>query len=110
MNKKIGGTARAKVARTELSEILNNPSHPDYTKKDIYFAKRYDVSRHTIYKIRDDLKCVSRPNRLINFIKKNSSDTMTIQDIATKTGIRYQLVYKAVKDNKIPYLPLKSSN
>ena len=101
VNKKIGGLERAKIAREELRLIFNDPLNPLYFAKDIEYAKKFDVTRHTIYSIRDQLCIPSRSGRILNTIKKMKTKSLSIKDISEKLNIKYQNLYKIITDNKI---------
>ena len=101
INKKIGGLGRAKIAREELKLIFSNPSDPFYFSKDIEYAHQFDVARHTIYKIREDLKIPSRSDRILAVLKKMKTSNMTLRELSAKLKIKYQNLYKIITDNKI---------
>ena len=101
VNKKIGGTARAEVARKEMEKILSDDKDPMYFAKDIEFARKYDVSRHTIYFIRDQLEAPSRSERIINKLKKINLSKFTLKDLSSMLGLKYQNLYKIVTENKM---------
>ena len=101
INKKIGGLERAKIAREELILIFNDPTNPLYFSKDIEYAKKFDVTRHTIYSIRDKLGIPPRSERIIAVLKKMKTKDMCIYDISEKLNIKYQNIYKIITDNKI---------
>jgi predicted transcriptional regulator len=101
INKKIGGLGRAKIAREELRIIFSNPSDPLYFSKDIDYAKKFDVTRHTIYKIRKDLKIPSRSERILQVLKKLKPVNLTLKKLSAKLNVKYQNLYKIVTDNKV---------
>lgn len=103
VNKKIGGTDRAKIARTEIKEIFSNPKHPLYLIKDIDLAKKYDVIRHTIYKIRDEMNIPSRPKRIVMLLKNTDTGNYTLKELSQKTGLKYQNIYKIMNYHNLPY-------
>lgn len=102
-NKKIGGTKRAATAREELLNIFNDPGHPEHLKKDIYFARKYNVIRHTIYKIREDNKIPPRSERAVHALKGMDTENLTLTEISKYLNIKYQNLYKLVTDNNIPH-------
>ena len=106
-NKRLGGYERAELAREELKLVLLDDSHAQYFSKDLEYAKRYDVSRHTIYKIRDELKVGSRSERIVEKLKKIDTKDMTVNGLSQLLGIKYQNLYKIVIDFKIPIRMLK---
>lgn len=101
VNKKIGGLERAKIAREELKLIFCNPKDPTFFYKDIDYAKKFDVTRHTIYKIRNDLKIASRSDRILAEIKKLKTKDITLKELSAKLNVKYQNLYKIVTDNKV---------
>jgi hypothetical protein len=98
-NKKIGGVVRARKAREELILALQEESHPMYLAKDIDLAKKFDVSRHTIYKIRDDYEIPSRTNRILTALKGIDMSKYTIKELSDRLGVKYQNLYRIIKDN-----------
>ena len=100
-SKKIGGVARAKKAREEMQLILTDENHPLYLAKDIEFARRYDVSRLTIYNIRDDLKQPSRYQRIVKKLKSLDLSLYTINDLTKMLQVKYQNLYKIILENKL---------
>lgn len=103
INKKIGGLGRAKIAREELRIIFRDFENPLYFSKDIDYAKKFDVTRHTIYKIREDLKIPSRSERILNVLRKIKTSTLSLKQISERYNIKYQNLYKVVTDNKVPF-------
>jgi hypothetical protein len=101
-NKKIGGIARARIAREELIVALQDESHPLFLAKDIDIARKFSVSRHTVYKIRDDYAIPSRIDRLLITLKSMDTTQFTISELSKILHLKYQNVYKIVKDNKLP--------
>ena len=101
INKKIGGLDRAKIAREDLRIIFSNPSDPLYFSKDIEYAKKFDVARHTVYKIRRDLKISPRSERILSALKKLKTNELTLKELSAKLNIKYQNLYKIVTDNKV---------
>lgn len=101
VNKKIGGLGRAKIAREELKIIFSDPSNPMYFSKDIEYAKKFDVTRHTIYKIREDLKVPSRSERILSALMKIKTSKTTLKQLSESLGIKYQNLYKIVTDNDV---------
>lgn len=101
VNKKIGGLERAKIAKEELRLIFNDPTNTLYFYKDLEYAKKFDVTRHTIYSIRDKLCIPPRSERILNILKKMKTKDMSINDISEKLHIKYQNLYKIITDNKI---------
>ena len=73
----------------------------DVFDKDIDFAKKYKVTRHTIYKIRETYDIPSRSDRILKVIRSMDIGKSTIRDISKKLGIKYQNLYKIIKDNSI---------
>lgn len=106
VNKKIGGVKRACQAREELLKIYNDPGHPEHLEKDIYFARKYDVIRHTIYKIRHDNKIPPRSKRILGVLKSLNTKELTMNDLTEKLHLKYQNLYKIMKDNNLPFKSL----
>jgi len=100
-NNRIGGMDRAKIAREEIIAILSDETNKHYFDKDIDFAKKYKVTRHTIYKIREVYGIPSRSDRILRAIKDIDWKNISIKDISKKLGIKYQNLYKIVNDNFI---------
>jgi len=98
-NKKIGATVRAKRARESMQEIFSVANHPLYFAKDIDFARKYDVSRHTIYRIREDLNILSRSTRILNRLNKMELTEFTIKDLEKILHVKYQNLYKIILEN-----------
>lgn len=103
VNKKFGGSERGQVAREELKLIFKDPANPSYFLKDIDYARRFDVIRHTIYNIRGDLKIPPRSARILHFLRKMKTSNLTIKEISAKLNIKYQNLYKLITDNNIPF-------
>lgn len=101
INKKIGGLERAKIALEELRLIFRDLSNPLYFSKDIDYAKKFDVTRHTIYSIRNKLGIPSRSKRILSVLKKMKTRDMCVKDISEKLHIKYQNLYKIITDNKV---------
>lgn len=102
-NKRIGGPERARLARQELEEIFGDPTHPLHVAKDIEFAKKYDVARHTIYKIRDEMKVPPRSKRVLNVLSNMDTSKYTLRELSSRLGLKYQNLYKVVTDENLPY-------
>ena len=77
-NKRIGGLDRAKIAREEMKLIMSDIKNPMYFAKDLEFAKKFNVTRHTIYKAREILKIPSRSERILE--KFGSQVSQVISD------------------------------
>lgn len=104
-SKKFGGQERADAARKALSKIFSKPKHPLYFEKDISLAQKFDVSRLTVYSIRDELGIPSRSIRILNYIKKMGPENYTIQELADLLDIKYQNMYKIVNQYGIKVKP-----
>ena len=65
IDKRKGGSGRAKIAREKLVTIFSNPEEKEYLLKDIEYAKKFDVTRHTIASIRKLYKIPSRTERIV---------------------------------------------
>ena len=105
VNKKIGGKSRAKTAREELERIFADERNPDHLAKDIDLSKKYKVSRHTIYKIRDVMKIPARPERILNRLKTLDTRCYTIRELSRMLNIKYQNLYKIIKEEKVAVKP-----
>jgi len=92
---------RAKKAREEMQVILSDENNPLYYSKDIEFARRYDISRLTVYHIRDDLGAPSRYQRILKKLKSLDLSLYTINDLTKMLNVKYQNVYKIVLENKL---------
>lgn len=103
VNKRIGGTDRAKIARDDLEVIFTDSTHPEHMEKDIYFARKYDVTRHTIYKIREDFKIPSRSKRVLAVLKSIDTGKYTLHELSKTLDLKYQNLYKTMVDNNLPY-------
>ena len=104
-NKKIGGAERAKKARQELIILLQDEKSQLYFAKDIELAKKYDISRHTMYKIREEYEIPSRLFRILNVLKSIDLSKYTIKDLSEKFNIKYQNLYRIIKDNNLKVKP-----
>jgi hypothetical protein len=100
-SKKIGGMERARKAYREIKQILTNEDDPLYLTKDIDFARKYDVSRHTIYKIRDRLKSPARSQRLLKKLRGMDTKKYTIKELSKLLKVKYQNLYKMTLENGI---------
>lgn len=103
VNKRIGGTDRAKIARDDLKKIFTDPKHPEHMGKDIFFARKYDVTRHTIYKIREDLNIPPRSKRVLAVLKATKTGNYTLHELSKILDLKYQNLYKTMTDNNLPY-------
>jgi hypothetical protein len=101
-NKRIGGLDRAKIAREEMKIIFSDPKNPLYFAKDIEYAKKFGVTRHTIYKARDTLCIPSRSKRILLVLNNTSTKDLTIRELSKKLNVKYQNLYKIIKDNGVP--------
>jgi hypothetical protein len=104
-SKRVGGLARAEKARSEMQVILTDENNPLYFAKDIEFARKYDVTRHTIYFIRDTLNIPSRSERLLNKLKKLDLKKYTIKELAEMLRLKYQNLYKVILENGFQVKP-----
>jgi len=105
VNKKIGGTERAEKARKAMTKVFTGEDDPLYFAKDIEFARKFDVSRLTIYHIRDQLKVPSRSERIIKKLKKINLPNFTIKQLAEMLNLKYQNLYKIVTENHMRTKP-----
>lgn len=102
-SKKVGGFDRAALAREELKLIFVDENNPFYFDKDIQYAHKFDVSRHTIYKIRDEMKIPPRSERILNKLRTMDTANMSLNRISETLKIKYQNLYKIVMDAQIPF-------
>jgi hypothetical protein len=105
VNKRIGGSERARVARMELLSIFSNKDSNESLLKDIEYARRFNVTRHTISSIRDQFEVPPRSERILNRLKATHTEDMTLAEISDALGIKYQNLYKIVKENEIAVKP-----
>jgi hypothetical protein len=103
ISKRVGGFDRAKIARAELSEIYKDTEHELYFAKDIELAKKYNVSRHTIYKIREEMNIPPRSKRVLEVLKSMDTKSYNLKELTNLLNIKYQNLYKMVTDFDIPY-------
>ena len=106
INNRLGGVDRAKKAREDMLLTLNDESCKEYFDKDIDFARKHKVSRHTIYKIREQYNIPSRSERILSVLKTIDFKKITIKELSKKLNLKYQNIYKIAKDNNI-YLKLE---
>lgn len=101
ISKKFGGQDRADKARKMMSKIFADQDHPLYLEKDIDLADKFDVSRLTIYSIREELGIKSRADRILDKLKKIDTKKYTKKELATMLGLKYQNLYKIIRESKI---------
>jgi len=104
-NKKIGGMKRARKAREDLVVVLQDESNPMFFAKDIELARKYKISRHTMYKIREEYDIPSRTSRILSVLNSLNLSKYTIKELSEKLGIKYQNLYKIIKDNNLSVKP-----
>lgn len=105
ISKRIGSTHRAAVARKELRIIFADDDNSLYFSKDSDLARRYDVTRLTILKIRDQMGVPSRSKRLKAKLEKIDTKNFTIKEIGQKLGVKYQNLYNHMTELKLPFKP-----
>ena len=88
-----------------MQMILTDENNPLYFAKDIDFARRYDVSRLTIYSIRDQIGAPSRYQRLLKKLRGLDLSLYTINDLVKMLGVKYQNLYKVILENKLKVKP-----
>lgn len=86
-----------------LEEIFTDPNHPEFFFKDIDFARKYNVSRHTIEKIRCLSNIPNRKLRIAIFLKKIKEEKFTIRDLSSSFSVKYDSMYKLIEEFKIPH-------
>jgi predicted DNA-binding transcriptional regulator AlpA len=102
VDKRVGGTKRAAVAREFIADVMKNEAHPMRYSKDIDFARKFDVSRHTIYKIRRDLSIPDRLERVLDRLKNVDTAKTTMRELCALLNVKYAGLYKIVNENKLP--------
>lgn len=105
VSKKFGGQDRADKARKAMSKIFSDPNHPQFLEKDIDLAKAFDVSRLTIYNIREQLGVPPRTERILNKLKSINTKLFTKKQLADILGLKYQNLYKIIREYKIKVKP-----
>lgn len=105
MSKKFGGQSRAQTAREAMSKIFSDFKHELYLEKDIDLAKRFNVSRLTIYNIREELKVPPRTERILFRLKKIDTKKFTKKEIADMLKMKYQNLYKIIREYNIKVKP-----
>ena len=106
-SRRVGGVARARIAREALTAIFGNENDLLYYAKDMDFARQFLVSRHTIQKIREDLTVPSRSERIIERLKRMDLSEFTIKELADILHIKYQNLYKILVENEMVVKPDK---
>jgi hypothetical protein len=104
-SKRIGGMERAEKAREALKLIFADESHPMYFSKDIEFARGFNVARHTIYKIRENLGVSPRSERLLKKLHALDLSQFTIKELSTLLNVKYQNLYKIILEHKFQVKP-----
>lgn len=94
---------KTKAILESLTLALKDPTNPEYFSKDIELAKKYSISRHSVYKIRDTLQVGPRKARLNEVLKSIDTQSMTLKEISERLNIKYQNLYKLVEEFKVPY-------
>jgi formyltetrahydrofolate synthetase len=97
------GRLNAVVARKEMEAIFKDHTNKLYFAKDIDLAKKYDVTKLTIYKIRDNLQIPSRSKRILNLLKEIATSEYTVQKLSEDLGLKYCNLYNIMKNNKLPF-------
>lgn len=101
VDKRVGGTKRAEKARNFIGdEVIKDITHPLHYAKDIEFARMFDVSRHTIYKIRRDLKIPDRLDRIKGRLNDLDTSKYTMKELCTMLNVKYAGLYKIISENK----------
>lgn len=104
-SKKFGGQLRAQAARDAMSDIFSNPEHDLYLEKDIDLARRFSVSRLTIYNIREELHIPPRTDRILLKLKDLDTKRYTKKELAEMLNMKYQNLYKIIREYKIKVKP-----
>ena len=105
ISKKFGGQGRAQKAREAMSKIFSDPNHELFLEKDIDLANRFNVSRLTIYNIREELKIPPRTDRILKKLKGIDTKQFTKKELADKLHMKYQNLYKIIQEYKIKVKP-----
>lgn len=105
VSKKFGGQSRASRARRSMSRIFKNENHPLYLEKDIDLARKYDVSRLTIYNIREQLGIPPRTERILARLSKIKTQHYTKKELADLLHMKYQNLYKILREYTIIVKP-----
>lgn len=105
INNRIGGSQRAQVAREQLVAIFSNQDDNEYLLKDIDYANKYSISRHTVASIREQFKIPSRSVRILIRLKTIDTKSMTINEISEHLNVKYQNLYKIIQENGIDVKP-----
>lgn len=100
-SRRVGGVARARIAREALTVIFSNENDPLYYAKDMDFARQFFVSRHTVQKIREDLSVPSRSERIIQRLKRMDLKELTIKELSDILHVKYQNLYKILVENEM---------
>lgn len=100
---KIDCINRAQTAREEISKIFADEKNELYFAKDIELSKKFNISRHTMYKIRDELNVPSRSKRILNALKKFDLNNISVNEMSRILNLKYQNLYKIVTENNISF-------
>ena len=103
IDKRVGGMKRAAKAREYIRSVLDSETHPMRYAKDIDFARKFDVSRHTIYSIRDELGMESRSDRLAKRLTSMKTDDKTLGELCAILNVKYAGLYKIMTENELPF-------
>jgi hypothetical protein len=102
VDKRVGGTKRAEKAREFIKNVMGDVAHPMHFAKDIDFARMFDVSRHTIYKIRRDLEIPDRLERIVSRLKGVDTGNHTMKELCTLLNVKYAGLYKILCEKNLP--------
>jgi len=105
ISKKFGGQDRAEIARKEMQAIFSDPNHDLYLEKDIALSRKFSVSRLTIYNIREELNIPPRTDRILLKVQGIDTKMFTKRELATLLGIKYQNLYKIIREYSIVVKP-----
>jgi len=101
VSKRVGGKKRATAAKEELIKIFSDESHPNHFLKDTELAKIYDLSRHTIRIMRNNLNFKCRNDRILDKLKSINTKEYTIKELCALFNVKYQNLYKIITENRI---------
>jgi hypothetical protein len=100
-SKKFGGQDRADKARKELAKIFEDKNHSLYLEKDIDLAHKFNISRLTLYSIREELGIPPRTERILNKLKEIDTIQYTKRELSALLGLKYQNLYKIIVEYDI---------
>lgn len=103
VDKRVGGVKRAKKAREYMQDVMADENHQMRYAKDIDFARKFDVSRHTVYAIRDEISMPPRSVRLAERLKTMNTHDKTLSELCRMLNVKYAGLYKIMTENDLPF-------